>query len=100
MNRTLLLIICYGGMISVAICLNLMPVHYTTFSHEFGGLNEEQLGRISALVFAGVVVGVLLSGPLADRFGAALFTFLGLIISSLGILLISLAKNYELLLAA
>lgn len=87
-------------MISVAICLNLMPVHYTTFAEEFGNLHEEQLGRISALVFAGVVIGVLLSGPLADRFGAALFTFLGLVISGIGILLISLAKNYELLLAA
>ncbi|NLN94004.1 MAG: MFS transporter [Candidatus Hydrogenedens sp.] len=100
MNRTLLLILCYGGMVSVAICLNLMPVHYTTFAQEFGNLHEEQLGRISALVFAGVVIGVLLSGPLADRFGAALFTCLGLLISGIGLLLISIARSYELLLVA
>lgn len=95
-----LLGLCYGGMVCVAIGINLLPVYFTTFATVFGGLNEEQLGRIPALMFAGVVAGILLSGPLADRFGARLFTVGGMAIAALGLLLMAAANGYGVLLAA
>ena len=90
----------YDGMVCVAIGVNLVPVYFTTFASVFGGLNEEQLGRIPALMFAGVVAGILLSGPLADRFGARFFTVGGMALAALGLILISAATGYGMLLAA
>ena len=100
MKSSYLLGLCYGGMICVAIGVNLLPVYFTTFSAAFGGLNEEQLGRISAFMFAGIVAGILLSGPLADRFGARFFAISGSGVSAVGLLLLSVAANYEVLLIA
>lgn len=100
MRSSYLLGLCYGGMVTVAIGVNLLPVYFTTFSSDFGGLNEEQLGRISAFMFAGIVMGILISGPLADRFGVRFFTTLGAAVSAAGLLLISAASDYNLLLAA
>ncbi len=87
-------------MVCVAIGVNLMPVYLTTFDTVFGGLNEEQLGRIPAFMFAGVVAGILLSGPLADRFGVRFFTIAGMALAALGLLLIAAAGGYGMLLAA
>ena len=100
MKSSWLMGLCYGGMVSVAIGINLLPVYFTTFSADFGGLNEEQLGRISAFMFAGVVFGILICGPLADRFGARFFTTLGAAVSAAGLLLIAFAAEYDVLLAA
>ncbi|MDR0352575.1 MAG: MFS transporter, partial [Opitutaceae bacterium] len=66
----------YGAMMSLAIGLNLLPVFLTTLSARFGGeagLSNEQLGRLGAAAFAGLVIGILITGPLADRRGAKLF---------------------------
>jgi fucose permease len=66
----------YGAMMSLAIGLNLLPVFLTTLSARFGGeagLSNEQLGRLGASAFAGLVAGILITGPLADRWGAKLF---------------------------
>ena len=100
MKSSYILGLCYGGMVCVAIGVNLLPVYFTTFAAVFGGLNEEQLGRIPAVMFAGVVVGIMLSGPLADRFGARLFTVSGMAVAALGLLLMSVANGYGTLLAA
>ena len=100
MKSSYILGLCYGGMVCVAIGVNLLPVYFTTFAAVFGGLNEEQLGRIPAVMFAGVVVGIMLSGPLADRFGARLFTVSGMAVAALGLLLMSVANGYGALLAA
>lgn len=100
MKPSYLLALCYGGMVCVSIGVNLVPVYFTTFASVFGGLNEEQLGRIPALMFAGVVAGILLSGPLADRFGARFFTVGGMALAALGLILISAATGYGMLLAA
>jgi fucose permease len=63
----------YGAMMSLAIGLNLLPVFLTTLSARFGGLSNEQLGRLGASAFAGLVIGILVTGPLADRGGAKRF---------------------------
>ncbi|NLV45145.1 MAG: MFS transporter [Candidatus Hydrogenedentes bacterium] len=100
MKPSCLISLCHGGMICVAIGVNLMPVYLTTFAATFGGLNEEQLGRIPAFMFAGVVAGILLSGPLADRFGVRFFTVSGMAVAALGLILMSAARGYGALLAA
>lgn len=100
MKPSYLISLCHGGMICVAIGVNLLPVYLTTFAATFGGLNEEQLGRIPAFMFAGVVAGILLSGPLADRFGARFFTVSGMAVAALGLILMSAARGYGALLAA
>ena len=71
----LLTLLCYGAMMSLAIGINLLPVYLTTISRTFGGpggLTQEQLGRLGAVGFAGLVVGILITGPLADRWGPSL----------------------------
>ena len=64
---------CYAAMMVLAIAMNLMPVYLTSVSADLGGgegLSKEKLGRIGAATFVGLVAGILLSGPLADRLGA------------------------------
>src|SRR2546425_10480559 len=70
---------CYAGMMCLAIAVNLTPVLLTTLSTDVGGatgLTKEQLGRIGSVIFAGVIVGIVLAGPLADRVGAKPVTIL------------------------
>ncbi|GMW03329.1 MAG: hypothetical protein AMXMBFR84_44630 [Candidatus Hydrogenedentota bacterium] len=87
----------------VAIATNLPPILLTTFSEAFGGapgLSDEQLGRISAFVFIGFVVGIAFASPLADKLGAKLFVVLGLLLVCGGLLALAASVNYALLLAA
>ncbi len=93
--------LCYGGMVCVAIVVNLPPVYLTTFRQVFGGeagLTGEQLGRIAGLMFASLTLGIVLSGPLADRWGAKLFTILGLALIGAGLGLMGFARAYGMLL--
>ena len=95
--------LCYGGMMCLAIAANLAPVYLTTFGETFGGaggLTNEQLGRIPAVMFAGLVVGILISGPLADRWGGKMFALIGLALICLGLGLLGGAFSYGMLLAA
>jgi fucose permease len=72
--------LCYLAMMSLSIGLNLLPVFLTTLSATYGGvdgLTGEQLGRLGAISFAGLVTGILATGPMADRWGAKPFAQLG-----------------------
>lgn len=86
---------------SLSIGINLLPVFLTTLSETFGGeagaLSNEQLGRLGACAFGGVVLGILVTGPLADRFGAKLFALLGDGLTAAGLLGMALAPNYTVL---
>jgi fucose permease len=89
LHPRLLMTLCYGAMMSLAIGINLLPVFLTTLSTLHGGpagLTQEQLGRLGAITFAGLALGILATGPLADRWGAKPFMLLGnaLIAISLG----------------
>ena len=87
----------------VAIAINLPPVYLTTFSETFGGtsgLTAEELGRIPAFIFGSLTLGILLSGPLADRWGGRLFAVLGLALTSAGLVFMGLARSYEELLVS
>ncbi|MEN9674544.1 MAG: hypothetical protein RIS76_440 [Verrucomicrobiota bacterium] len=95
--------LCYGAMMILAIGLNLLPVFLTTLRTEYGGaagLSGEQLGRLGALAFAGLVMGIILTGPLADRWGAKPFAQLGNGLTAISLLAAALAPNYAALGAA
>ena len=68
MNRTTAyaLGVHYAAMMCLAIAINLVPVFLTALRVDLGGaagLTNEQLGRLGAIMFAGLVGGILLSGP-------------------------------------
>jgi fucose permease len=89
--------VAYAGMMCLAIALNLLPVFMTTLSLDLGGaggLTNEQLGRLAAVTFIGLVAAILFTGPLADRFGPKPFTIIGNVLIALGLLLMGLAPGY------
>ncbi|HEV2729078.1 MAG TPA: MFS transporter [Terriglobales bacterium] len=102
-NPTYALALCYTGMVCLAIAVNLMPIFLTTIRVELGGnagLTDEQLGRISAITFAGLVGGILVTGPLADRWGGRPFSVLGTLLIGLGLGLIAISPSYRMVLVA
>jgi MFS family permease len=93
----LLTILCYGAMMSLSIGMNLLPVFLTTLSELFGGaegLSKEQLGRLGALAFSGLSIGIIATGPLADRWGAKPFTILGNAMIALSLAGLAFAPSY------
>ncbi|HEY0793444.1 MAG TPA: MFS transporter [Chthoniobacterales bacterium] len=89
--------LCYGGMMSLAIGLNLMPVFLTSLSLAFGGrtgLTQEQLGRLGAISFTGVVIGIFVAGSLADRWGAKVFALAGNGFIGAGLVGMAVAPTY------
>ncbi|RJP18553.1 MAG: MFS transporter [Candidatus Omnitrophota bacterium] len=97
------MVLCCGAMMCLAISTNLPPVFLTTFGETFGGnegLSGEQLGRIPAILFMAMVFGIVMTGPLADRWGAKLFVLSGLGWIILGLGMLGGATNYALLLLA
>ncbi len=95
--------LCYLAMMALAIAINLLPVFLTTLSADLGGkagLSGEQLGRIGAVTFGGLVVGILATGPLADRIGAKPFAIGGNLLIAMGLIMLAIAPGYETVLAA
>jgi MFS family permease len=93
----LLIVLCWAAMMSLAIGLNLLPLCLISLSRSFGGahgLDKEQLGRLGAIAFVGVVSGVLVCGPLADRLGAKLFALGGCVLIAIGLILVACAPAY------
>lgn len=96
----LLTLLCYGAMMSLSIGMNLLPVFLTTLSEMYGGptgLSQEQLGRLGGLTFTGLAVGILLTGPLADRWGAMPFMQLGNGLTVVSLLGLAYAPSYAML---
>src|ERR1700741_1037452 len=92
-----LTLLCYGAMMSLAIGVNLLPVFLTSLSRTFGGpegLTQEQLGRLGAIGFSGLVLGIVIAGPLADRWGAKGFAVGGNGIMALSLVGMSFAPDY------
>jgi MFS family permease len=93
----LLTSLCYGAMMGLAIGLNLLPVFLTTLSGMYGGaagLSQEQLGRLGAVAFAGLAAGILLTGPLADRWGAKPFVLIGNALIAISLAGLAFAPSY------
>ena len=85
--------VCCAGMMALALGINLLPVFFTTLQATMG-LSNEQLGRISAVTFLGVVPAILFTGPLADRFGTRIFALLGNALIVVGLLMLASAHTY------
>jgi fucose permease len=95
--------LCYGAMMSLAIGLNLLPVFLTNISSTYGGaagLSQEHLGRLGAVSFAGLVIGILITGPLADRWGTKPFVQFGNVAIALSLAAMAWAPSYLALAAA
>jgi len=93
--------LCYAAMVCLAIAVNLMPISLTTLRVDLGGRagrTGEQLGRISAITFAGLVEGILFTGPLADRWGGKLFSVLGTLLIGVGLGLLGTSPGYTMVL--
>jgi MFS family permease len=91
-------LVCHAGMMCLAIAINLLPVFLTTLSQEMGGgqgLTHEQLGRLAGITFVGLVGGILVTGPLADRWGAKRFTLVGNGLIGVGLLGLGWAPTYR-----
>jgi len=88
---------CHAAMMCLAITINLLPVFLTSLAVAYGShgpLDGEKLGRLGALTFAGLVAGILVTGPLADRFGAKIFAIAGHALIAAGLLGAAFAPNY------
>ncbi len=97
----LLTTLCYAAMMCLAIGINLLPVFLTSIGASFGqggSLSGEELGRLGAVAFAGLVVGIVTTGPLADRYGAKPFVILANILTVLGLSGMAAAQTFPLLL--
>jgi len=95
--------LCYLAMMSLSIGLNLLPVFLTTISTTYGGvggLSQEHLGRLGGIAFTGLVAGIFITGPLADRFGAKPFAQLGNALVGLGLVGAAFTSEYRWLAAA
>lgn len=88
---------------SLSIGLNLLPVFLTTLSERFGGpagLSNEALGRLGSVSFVGLVAGIIVTGPLADRFGVKLFALAGNCLIAVSLACMAFAPSYATLMAA
>jgi fucose permease len=81
-------------MMCLSIGINLLPVFLTALGSDFGDLTKEQLGRIGSSSFAGLVFGIAMTGPLADRWGAKIFAQLGNLLIAVGLVGLTLAPTY------
>jgi MFS family permease len=102
-NKKQLILLCYAAMMVLSIGLNLLPVFLTTLSLRFGGiagLSNEALGIIGAAPCTGLVIGIVITGPLADRFGTKIFAIIGNLLSAVSLVACGLAHSYATLIAS
>ena len=103
LNPAFALPLCYAGMVCLAIAVNLMPsvLDYRPCGPwREGRADGEQLGRISAITFAGLVGGIIFTGPLADRWGGKPFSVLGTLLIAVGLGLLGISPGYSMVLVA
>jgi len=89
--------LCYLAMMCLSIGLNLLPVFLTTLGAIYGGdtgLSQEELGRLTASPFGGLVLGILATGPLVDRWGAKRFVQIGNGLMAVSLLWAAFAPSY------
>jgi hypothetical protein len=90
-------------MMALAITINLLPVFLTTIAFDLGKgtvLSAEQLGRVGAVTFIGLVGGILVTGPLADRWGGRIFAVGGNGLIAMGLATLHWTIDYPMLLGA
>ena len=93
----LLTVFSWGAMMGLAIGLNLLPVFLTTLSETYGGtdgLTKEELGRLGAAAFSGLVLGIVVTGPLADRWHVKPFVIGGNVFIAMSLVAAAWAPDY------
>src|SRR5512134_1553855 len=91
----------YAGMFAPAIAVTLLPVLLSALSVTYGGaggLSKEQLGRISAAIFTGLVAGIATAAPLAERLGPRVLAVGGNLLTAAGLAAVAAAPRFELML--
>ena len=99
-HRKRLLAGSYLGMVALGTQINTLAVCLVPIARSFGDLTQAQMGLIASVTFTGIVAGILVAGPLADRYGMRPFIIIGALLVVLGQVLMALAPAYRLLLAA
>jgi fucose permease len=97
-QRRRLLAGAYLAMIGLAACSSPIAVCLTSLSRSFPQLSTTGQGLLTTTCLLGVVVGILASGPAADRWGLRPFMILGALLEIAGLLAISRAPTVALLL--
>ncbi len=99
-HRKRLLAGSYLGMVALGTQINTLAVCLVPIARSFGDLTQAQMGLIASVTFTGIVTGILVAGPLADRYGMRPFIILGTLLVIIGQVLMALAPAYRLLLSA
>lgn len=102
-NLKAALIVNYAAMVSLAIAVNLMPVFLTTLRVDLGGAHElsnEQLGRIGAASFLGLIAGITVASPLAGRTHTRTLPAAGNLLIMAGLAALGTAQSYTMVLMA
>ncbi len=99
-HRKRLLAGSYLGMVALGTQINTLAVCLVPIARSFEDLTQAQMGLIASISFAGIVAGILVAGPLADRYGMRPFIILGALLVIVGQAAMGLAPTYWLLLAA
>ncbi len=89
-NTRLTMRCCYGGMLVLALVVNLAPPLFIPLSSS-SGLTFEQIGRLILINFATQVGLILAAGRLVDRFGAKAFAIAANALVASGLALFALA---------
>ncbi len=92
-----LLLSSYLSMIAVAVMVNTPPTCLTSIKTSFD-LSETQGGLLLSLLFWGFALTIILTGPLADRFGIKPFLVSASLLQILGLLTSALSPVFEILL--
>ena len=87
---TLSLAASHAGKVCIAAVINVLPILLPRMGGDLvpGGLSNEEIGRIGGAVFAGLVLGVVVTGPLADRLGVRPVATCGSLAMALGLVLL------------
>ena len=91
--HTIPMLASYVGMVSLAAAVNISPTCVTALSASFG-LDEVEMGRALGTTFSGLVIGILLSGPLSDHFGMRSFILIGAGLQAAGMMAVAAAPTH------
>jgi fucose permease len=84
-------------MIAIAVVVNVPPTCLTSIKGSFV-LSDTQGGMLLSTLFWGFALTIILTGPLADRFGMRLFLLLASLLQVLGLLASALSPVFQVLL--
>ncbi|MCD6505281.1 MFS transporter [Candidatus Poribacteria bacterium] len=91
-----LLISSYISMIAIAVMVNLPPTCLTSIKGDFS-LSDTQGGMLLSTLFWGFALTIILTGPLADRFGVKPFLISASILQIFGLLMSTLSSIFQVL---